>query len=180
MLLKNKFSYQGTDTHKIAFSAEYLLMVSDDTPDVEMTLSPVMGQYRIQSTDTPDFSVSKIVVSYPAGVPASLNLLSHKICHLWQGVSFSPDTDLDSESPIYDNIFAEECGTDVTVKIEVYDDTGEVRARRNAITFPMYQGGLTLVRTNIYSTLEDDSTTGSSGGIGIDQSYDETTIIVIH
>lgn len=177
MLLIDKFSYSGSDPHKMAFLGQSDCTVSYRTPEIDIDLSPAMGQYRIIATDSPDYEVGKVVISYPKGMPASMDARSGKICYNWMGVSFVSNP---GECLVYDNLFAEETGKNVKVRLEIYDKSGNLKACRKALDVPLIRGGITLVKANCYTILECDNTPGEgSGGIGIDDSYGDTHVIVI-
>lgn len=175
ILLKDKFSYSGIDSHKIGFLGSESLTVSYRTPELKIALSPAMGQYRINATDSPDYTVGKVLVTYPQGVPSSLNVLSGKICHKWYGVSFET---IPAGEVAFDNVFAESKEIKVAVKIEVFDDSGRLRARRNFLDIPLVRGGVTFVNAKIYTILDPDSGDApSGGGMGIDGDYDDSFVI---
>lgn len=175
LLLREKFSYSGTDAHKIGFLGSEAVTVSYRTPELTVALSPAMGQYRINATDSPDYTVGKVLVTYPHGVPSSLNALSGKICHKWYGVSFET---MPTDVVAFDNVFAESEEIKVPVKIEIYDDKGRLRARRNTLDIPLVKGGVTFVNAKIYTILDPDSGDApSGGGMGINGDYDDDFII---
>lgn len=177
ILLRDKFSYSGDDTHKIGFIGNENLTVSYRTPELNIYMSPAMAQYKITALDSPDYNVSKVIVSYPEGLPSSLNAISGKISHKWYGVSFET---LPKDFVAKDNVFSEHEEIKVPVKIEVYDDRGVLRARRNSIKIPLIKGGVTFVKAKIYSVLDpENGDMPQGGGITIDNEYDDVHIIEI-
>lgn len=174
-LLKEKYSYNGVDAHKIGFLGAEDVTVTSRIDDVSISLSSAMGQYRINAVDSPDYTVGKVIVSYPDGLPSSLNGITGRICHKWYGVSFETNP---SDSNIFDNVFSENSEIKVPVKIEVYDINGKLRARRNTIDIPLVRGGRTYVNAKVYTLLDPDSDDVVMGdGAGIDGEYDDTFII---
>lgn len=177
MLLVEKYGYQGSDPLKNGFSGTKDITVSYRTPDQTLHLSTTMAQYRLSASDTPDYNVGRIVISYPAGVPASINLFSDEICHLWQDVSFDAH---EGECVAFDNILAEREERSLVIAVEVYDDKGVLRARRKAVAVPLIRGGITNVKARIYTVLEGDDSPSTSGGSGgINDQYDDTIFIMI-
>lgn len=177
MLLVDKFGYKGDDDYKNGFSVARDITVSYRTPTVEMTLSTMMAQYRLTASDSPDFAVGRIAVSYPEGVPASMNLLTDKICHHWSGILYHAS---EGDLITADNILAETEELTLTVKVEVYDQSGVLRARRNAIQIPLIRGGITNVKAQLFTVKEGEKEPdNSSGGMGINDKYDDTIFIVL-
>lgn len=177
MLLVEKYQYQGCDNFKICFNGENNLTVSYKTPQLNIDLSPTMGQYRLVASDNPDYEVGKIRISYPSGLPASWNLLTGEICHHWQDVSFSPTCD---KYIAFDNVFSENL-YNIELLVEVFDKDGKLKARRNSIKIPIKKGGVTTYTAKLFTVLEDNNSSvtppeGNNGG-GIDFIFGDTFFI---
>lgn len=175
ILLKDKFNYDGLDDNKVGFYAATPVIVSYKTPETRMILKPAMGQYRIIATDEPDYNVSRIRIYYHAGLPSSFDALNDRIAHVWNDVSFDA---VPASTIAYDNVFSTSSETTLKVRLEVFDETGKVRARRKSMEIPLIRGGLTTVKTKIYSVLEEYSDDNEGGG-GFQEDYDTTIEITL-
>lgn len=176
MMLVDKFGYHGSDVLKMGFLGCKDITVSYRTPDYEIQLESVMGQYRLTTSDTPEFEVGKVVISYPSGVPASLNAITDNICYIWDGISYVAKSE---DYLTFDNILAENEEYELELKIEVYDKNEKLRARRKSVKIPIIRGGITDAKIQLYTVLEEDEPRDTEGGCGINDKYDDTIFIRI-
>lgn len=172
MLLRGKLSYKGCDDHKMGFTAYKDITVSYKTPEVKLDLSPITGQFRIKATDTPDYTVGKILIGYLNQIPSSFDVVNDRICHYWSGMSFKACSEL-SDCIAFDNMIAED-EEQISIRIEVFDTDGKLRARRRKIEFPVKRGGITTVSAKIYSLLEPADGFIDDGDGGINENFDNT------
>ena len=177
ILLKDRFGYKGNDNWKIGYMGSTDLKVSYRTPVPTITLLPAMAEYRIIAKDKPDYTVKKVVISYPDGLPASMNMSTGNIAYIWNDVAFEA---LQSKYLAFDQLFAHDKG-EIKVRIAVYDNNDEIKARRT-LTIPIERGCITNATGNIYSILENEmpgSSSGNAGGSMINPEYDDVEYIVI-
>ena len=113
-------------------------------------------------------------------LPGAIDALTGDVNLKWNDVSFTsyPDGDLLAFDHVLSN---EKKETSISVKVEIYDDKDELKARVDKITLPLINGGITTLKGNFYSMLipEDNDDNGNSGGggIGIDPEWEETVEI---
>jgi len=177
MLLRNKYSYQGCDSYKMGCYATGDITVSYKTPELNLNLKPAMGQYRIKATDTADYKVGKVTVTYVDRLPCSLDVVNNRMFDYWTGIAYNNETPT-LDCVAFDNVLAvtEE---KIAVMVEVYDTDGRLRARRRKIEFPVVQGGITNVSAKIFTLLEPtDGYVGDEGG-GVNDAFDNTIFIGI-
>lgn len=186
--LADELNYVGNRSDKMAFSSMEDFTVAYRKLNINSTLKPHMAQFRIYATDTPDYEVGKVVVSYLSTVPSLYNPLTGSVSSHWSNVSFSGEPQ--SDCVCFDNLFSITEESPVKIKVEIFDKSDKLIARRESIDFPVVRGGITKVNAQIYSakvagtdpeppTGGDDEDKPSGGGIGIDEDFDETYTIVI-
>lgn len=185
--LKDKSNYSGSNPDKMAFFASEDFTIADNVVSLTPVLKPQLGQFRIIATDTPDYTVGKVVVTYLTALPAEYDVFKGELSGTMENVSFTADAL--SNCVCFDNIFATADELPISIKIEVYDTDGTLKACRESIDFPVVKGGITKMSTQLYTVKptgsEPDPTPGEGdddkpgGGIGIDEGFDETYTIVI-
>ena len=178
MMLRYKAQYTGGDGNKLCWSSVTPFTVSYRTPAVSLPMTPHMGSFEIRATDKPDFKVGRIRVSYPAGVPAAVDVFRQKVSYVWGGVEFLSS----SVSPVVasDYVLAEDELTTLPVKITVYDEYGTIRARRWPVNIALQRGRHDVVSTHVFDVIDPDGSEYSDApGIGIDDQFDETIDIVL-
>ena len=181
MLQKHKYDYKGNDEGKTPFRGLFEKNVAFTTKDVAMELKPAFARYKLIATDRDSvtFNTGKIVISY-YDLPGAIDALSGNVNLKWNDVSFTsyPDGDLLAFDHVLSNDKRE---TSISIKIEIFDENEELKARVNKITLPLINGGITTLKGNFYSMLipEDNDDNGNSGGggIGIDPEWEETVEI---
>lgn len=179
MLQKHKYDYSGNDYFKTPYRGLLGQRISFTTSDVEMDLKPAFGRYRLIATDTPDYKPSKIVVSY-YDLPGAVHGLTGEINLKWNDVSFTSSVQ-EENLLAFDHVLAHNIReTTVSLKVEIYDDQNNLKARVNKITLPLMNGGITTLKGNFFSQIvtdDDKNTSNGDGGIGIDPEWEETVEI---
>lgn len=173
ILLRHKYDYQGNDSGKVAFRGVASQRVAYNTRELQMTLTPAMGRFRLLATDTPSFTPGHVLICY-ADLPASIHGLTGDINLRWNDVGF---VTVPSGSMLaFDNVLASSEEITVDLCVEIYDDRDNLRARVRKVSVPLVNGGVTTVQGNFYSTLQLEPGQ-SQGGIDIDTEFRETVEI---
>lgn len=166
ILLRNKYKYEADDSLKIPYHAicDYSVSNSSVNQTVNMALKPAMGRYQLIATDTADYSVGKVLVTYTQKFPSALDARFGNITWFWNDISYSTlpvGTKLASDA-----VFAQNnTETSINLKVEIFDTSGILRARTSSISFTLKNGKNTVVYSNFFSVLdpdEDQSTPDSS------------------
>lgn len=183
LLLKNKYNYSGANSYKIAYRASEPKNIAYNTPEASLTAKPSMGYYRIIATDSATFVPSRIVLRYSSMLPASIHGKTGAFNWWWSDISYdSEPIRLDSVGDLlaHDFVLSQDSKeTSVTVTIEVYDQSGDLRARKKNVEIPLKNGGITTVTGEFYSFLEIDEDATSGSGISIKTDWDATFDIEI-
>lgn len=178
LLQKHKYDYTGNDEMKTPYRGILNKTVSFTTEKLDINMSPAFGRYRLLATDrdSATFIPGKIVVTY-YDLPGAIHGLTGDINLKWNDVGFTsyPDKDLLAFDHVLSSDIKE---TTLSLKVEIYDELDNLKARVNKITIPLINGGITTVKGNFYSMLipddspkEDD---GNSGGVIIDPEWEGT------
>lgn len=183
LLLRNKYSYKPGSPSKIAYRAVDSLRLALNTRNIKMVAKPAMGRYRIIATDSAGFNPSKVVVKYTSSIPAAIHGKNGEINWWWNDISYtSPSvTSLGPEGDLlaYDYILAQDNEETILVAtVEIYDEFGKVKARKNKVNIPVVNGGLTTIKGDFYSSFDSKVNSSSGGGgIGINKEYSATVEI---
>lgn len=173
ILLRNKYDYMVNDPNKLAYRNKIEHRVSYTSKDISISLTPAMAKYRLIATDSPDYTPSKVVVSY-LNIPSSIDGLSGKINGYWSDVFFN--SNIIDDQIATDQVLAQDSEIKVYARIEIYDDKGVLKGRIKQLEIPLVKGGLTTIKGNFYTSLQQEVNTGE-GGIIIDPDFEETVEI---
>lgn len=157
ILLRNKYKYEADDSLKIPYHAIYDFSVNNSSVNqtVNMTLTPAMGRYQLIATDTANYSVGKVLVTYTQKFPSALDARFGNITWFWNDISYS--TFPVGSKIASDAVFAQNTTeTSINLKVEIFDTSGILRARRSSISFTLKNGNNTVVYSNFYSVLDPD------------------------
>lgn len=165
MLLKNKFNYQGNDFLKTPYRVSEEISILPETPSVDLTLTPAFARYRLIANDRHkiEYKPSKIKVSY-YNLPAAVHALNGNLSLKWNDVNFT--STFDDILLAFDHVLSHNSEeTSISLKVEIYDDENNIKARVNPLTIPLINGGITTVTGNFFSVLasDDDFSSGNSG-----------------
>lgn len=177
LLLRNKYNYSGASIQKIGYRGSKDASVSYTTKKDSVTISPAMGLYRLEATDTSDWKPVKVKVSYTSLLPAAINAMTGEINWWWSDISYSYPIggNLADNGNLLasDYVYSQETETSVTVTVEIYDDNNIIRARKKNLKIPLVNGGITTVRGNFLSVFDRDREPGGAG-ISIKTEWDAT------
>lgn len=174
IMLKHKYNYDVDDPYKIPYRGLDDFSVAWTDNGMELNLTPAMAQFKLIATDQPDYTPAKTVISYYK-VPAAINGYTGKINYMWDDVQF--ESTIKDDLLASDYVLSESSETEVFVKIEIYDEEGNLQARLSKLRIPLINGGITTVKGNFYSIL--DLTGLDAGGISIDTEFEGTFEIQI-
>lgn len=176
LLLRNKYNYTGADIYKLAYRACEPKNIPYNATSVDITAKPAMAQYNIVATDTASFNPDKVIISYSSMLPAAIHGKTGAINWWWDDISYeSTSKHIQSGGDLLasDYVLSQDnLETKVTVTVEVYDDTGRLRARKKNVEIPLKNGGVTTVKGNFYSILELDNDATAGSGINIKTEWD--------
>lgn len=170
LLLKNKYTYTGADRYKLGFRGAEDKNVAYNMSSTSVTVTPAMGCYRIVATDTASFTPSKVVIKYSSLLPAAINAKTGRINWWWDDISYS--SPFKGDTLASDFVFSQPMETSVNVIVEIYDDCGNLRARKKDVRIPLVNGGVTTVKGNFFSVLESEPASSTGSGITIKTEWD--------
>ncbi|MDE7432270.1 MAG: DUF4433 domain-containing protein [Lachnospiraceae bacterium] len=178
LLLKNKYSYSGSHPYKIAYRASEAKNIAYNTTHTSLTALPAMGHYKLIATDSAKFVPSKVIVRYTSSLPAAIHGKTGNINWWWNDISYDSEVaHIDSLGDILASDFVlshDKMETSVTATIEIFDEYGNLKARKKNINIPLKNGGLTTIKGSFYSFLEVDEDATSGSGINIKTEWDAT------
>lgn len=170
IMLKQKYDYVANDSYKIPYRGAEMHSVAWTDDEMVLTARPAMAKFRLVATDRPQFTPMKTVVSYYS-LPAAVNGLTGRINYAWSDIQFENQI-TDDELLASDYVLAHDEETEIFVKVEIYDNLGNMRARLSKLRVPVVNGGVTTIKGNFYSVL--DLSGLSAGGISIDTEFEGT------
>lgn len=176
MLIRNKYSFPINDSFKIAYRSETDFAVSFRSKPLAMSLKPVMGQYKIEPLDSPDYEVGKVEITYNSGLAASHNAITDQFAYMWNGIVGLHQGQFADDCLAFDNVFALDKEHHLSLQIKIFDKNGKLKAKRNNISFPVVRSGITTVRAKVFTILEKDNPEDPGMG-GINDEYDNTYFI---
>lgn len=176
IMLRHKYDYTANDPWKVPYRGSLEQRVAYTTTAASVDISPAMGNYKLLATDTPEFKPGKILITYIKPMPCAVNGLSGKINYMWNDMSF--ESEVNDNMLASDYVLSEDEETTVYVRVEIYDDRNNLRARVRQLAIPLVNGGVTTVKGNFYSILDLDGDF-QAGGITIDTEFDATIEIEI-
>lgn len=190
ILLKEKYSYQGSEHAKKAFAGSRDITVKHGNQrsiDERITLSAPMGRYQIIPTKDAPYDVGHVKISYTDGIWAAHDLVNDSVKVRWQNVRFyTPYGDCPDNMMGFDYLFANASAAETfPMTIEVFDTDGYLRARARDVKVPLQRGYLTTVKGDFFNIFEEDPTPvdpgqgSGGGGIGIDPEFDNSYTITI-
>lgn len=183
LLLMEKYGYKGNDGYKQAYWSSADINVGYKNKPVALTLCSLMSKIEIVATDTPDYEVGKVKVSYPELLPAAVHGLTGEISYAWTGVLFES---VPTDSVLaFDHVYAPSAPDSLALRIEIYDKSDSLMARKSRIKVPVARRGITTVRGPFYGIFEKDSVPDKpdeppmSGGAGINPGFSSTVLFPI-
>ena len=177
LLQKHKYDYKGNDYVKTPYRGVLTKNIGFTTSKIDMELKPAFARYRLLATDrsSASFNPGKIVISY-YDLPGAIHGLTGDINLKWSDVNFISYANEDLLA--FDHVLSHNTQeTTVSLKVEIYDDNDELKAKVNKITLPLINGGITTLKGNFYSQLipeNDPSDKTGNGGVGIDPNWEAT------
>lgn len=167
LLLRNKYNYTGADKLKLGYrGATEKTVQHNASSSASVTARPAMGLYRLIATDSAKFTPSKVVVRYSSLLPAAIDGRTGKFNWWWDDISYTscPKDSLLASDFVFSQDSEE---TSVKVIVEIYDEGGTMRARKEDVEIPLINGGVTTIRGNFFSIFDIDPNFGALGGHGI-------------
>lgn len=177
LLLRNKYSYSEASIDKLGFRGIKSASIAYTTDSLSITATPAMAQYRLIATDTVAYKPEKVVITYTSQIPAAINAKDGSFSWWWDDISFT--TTPNGKTIASDFLLSQETETSVTANIEIYDSKGYLRARKKDLKIPLINGGITTIKGNFLSILEEDDNPSNGSGISINPEWDASFDIEI-
>lgn len=176
-------SYDGNDPSRNAYSGvtpiDFKVYEGDTTTVInsDISLKPIMGKIKFVATDYNQFLVKPIslrfLIAYTGFLPHRYSVVRGVPFDATTGVNFITNamTELSTEGDGsatlgYDYVMVNGDESSVTVALGLYNDEGKLVGQSGNLNVPIKRGGLTVVKGHFLTK------TQSSGGIGIDPSFE--------
>lgn len=177
-----KGRYEGNNDYRNAYTgkAEVSFQVKQgDTTTVvreQLPLRSIMGKVKFVATDYNEYLAKgqnlRILVAYTGFLPNRYSVLRGVPFDATTGVNFLSSmselsTEGDGSATLgYDYVMVNGEESSVTMALGMYDDEGKLVGTSSTLNVPIKRGGITVVKDKFLTR------TSSSGGIGIDPSFD--------
>lgn len=168
LLDRNK--YIADDSQKMVFCGVSDFEVDEDKEFVKIALEPQMGQYKLLATDTANYNVGRVQITYPEGIPATIYSDATANCEKWKGLTYNAK--FKDNVITFDNIFVLSDEAEIVLDIEVYDDKDVKRSEVKGAKLKILKGKKKVYQGKLYTL--------SSGGMNIKTDFDNEIIITLH
>lgn len=167
--LLGKDKYVADDSQKMVFWNATEFEIDEATSSIKTTLEPQMGQFKLVATDTPDYKVGKIKITYPDGVPVTINADATGTSERWEGLSY--EAKFKDKIITFDNIFVIGDEAEVVVDIVVYDDKNEIKSEVKGQKIKVRKGKKTVFEGKIFTVKKESNEDNIKDGFNQDINF---------
>lgn len=182
LLMKHKYEYVADNPFKVPYRGASFQSVAYTTTSTTVDCTPAMAKYRLVATDSLSFQPGRVQITYLGALPSSVNGRTGHINYYWSDMYY--DSKIERQDSVHeiakDYVLSHSDGeTNVVVRVEIFDDQDNIRARCSQLVIPLRNAGVTTIRGNFFSMQDFDTppSTLMGGGIMIDPDFDGTVEI---